>query len=319
MFSDSFWASLNRLSGSMVDFVIVVLVLFAGKLFYNMTTKRNIGAELTQKDNPALAVALAGYLLGLGIAVSGGLTVPEFGPYPWVSTAIAGAVAVLMMRISLCLNDKLIMFTFSNDKEIIEDRNVGTGLVEAGGCIATGLMLRGVLTGVSNSPTDKLLDVGIYFLVGQSILIVASFLFQKLLLRDIYSDLENNDNQAIGAAFGGYLVAIGLIAMASLEGATSNILGELPTIGVVSVFGIILMVALRLIFDKVLLGGSLSRELKSKNVGAGAVAAASFVAVALLYSSAIDPADKKPSVVIQPAVLKVDTSEPVIVTEPKDK
>jgi uncharacterized membrane protein YjfL (UPF0719 family) len=94
---------------------------------------------------------------------------------------------------------------------------------------------------------------------------------------------------AAGLSFGGFLVAIGIITKVSLTGASSNILTEIVTTTMLATSGLFLLVLVRIIADRVILPSSkLSKEVAvDKNVAAGAVAAASFVSVALAFSYAV--------------------------------
>jgi len=72
-------------------------------------------------------------------------------------------------------------------------------------------------------------------------------------------------------------------------GATPNLLAETLTTLVLAVAGAVLLVLTRTTVDKLILPKSpLSKEVAvDKNPAAGAVAAASFIAVAIIYSVAV--------------------------------
>lgn len=274
-------------------FGAVIAMLFLGKFVYNRTTKFDFDQELTEKDNSAFSATLAGYIGGLAVALSGTLQATGQGVYwDWLGIWVAGMIAIILMRLGVLINDKLILYKFDNDKEIIEDRNLGAGFVVAGSCLATGFMLAGIMTTNSLSFVDRILDVGIYWAIGQAILVLGGVAFQWFTKYNMHYELEENDNAAVGLMFGGYLVALGIIANAALRGATSNIVAELPTIAIWTVTGMALLAIMKVITDKVVLPRSpLSVEVaEQKNVGAGGVAAASFLAIALLFGTAVNPA-----------------------------
>ena len=52
-------------------FVVAILILWCAKVVYDITTKYSFDEELVEKDNSAVGVSLAGYLLGIGFALKG--------------------------------------------------------------------------------------------------------------------------------------------------------------------------------------------------------------------------------------------------------
>lgn len=271
-------------------FGILVILLFLGKAIFNRTTKYNIDDELTNRDNPAFGIALAAFFVGIAIALTG--TLHGVGEHPlddFINMGIYGVLTLGLVRLSILINDRLILHKFSVHDEITRDHNCGTAFVVGGGCIATGFMLSGALTGESISPIRGVLDLVVYWVVGQVLLVLGGVIFQKITSYDVHHIIEHDDNMAAGLSFGGFLVAIGIITKVSLTGATSNILTEIVTTTMLAASGLLLLILVRIITDRVILPSSkLSKEVaEDKNVAAGAVAAASFVSVALAFSYAV--------------------------------
>ncbi|MCX6968191.1 MAG: hypothetical protein NTZ46_10535, partial [Verrucomicrobia bacterium] len=52
-------------------YAYALVFLFAGKLFYERTSQVGFLEELTERDNPAFGACLAGYLLGITLAITG--------------------------------------------------------------------------------------------------------------------------------------------------------------------------------------------------------------------------------------------------------
>ncbi len=285
--------TVDQIITSMPFFAIVFLLAYLGKAFFDRTTPYIIGEELTVRDNAAFGIAFAGYIVGLGIALSGTVAATGFGDLAGESLTVLvyGTLTVILMRVSIYLNDKAILYKFQVDKEIVVDRNRGTGFVVAGSSIATGFMLRGVLSGHSDTFILGLRDVLIYFVVGQSILIAGGLLFTRFTAYDVHEEIEHDDNTAAGISFGGFLTALGYIAGIALTGATSRVAEETITAFVMALFGIVVLLVARIIADRLLLPASrLSKEVaEDQNTAAGALAAASFLLVALLFAGAVHP------------------------------
>ncbi|MCP5110362.1 MAG: DUF350 domain-containing protein [bacterium] len=285
--------TLMQIVSSMPYFAAVFVLAFFGKWILDKTTPFNISEELTSHDNPAFGVAFAGYIVGLGIALSGSLpgAAAEDMVGELLSILLYGGTTVVLMRISIYLNDKAILYKFHVNEELVRDKNAGTGFVVAGSAVATGFMLKGVLSGHSETVLLGIRDVVIYFVVGQVILVLGALIFTWLTKYDVHEEIERDDNVAAGMSFGGFLAALGFISGTALTGATSLILEESITALVMALFGIVILLAARMIADKVLLPGSpLAKEVaEDQNPAAGAVAAASFLLVAVLFAGSIQP------------------------------
>ncbi|MCW5965590.1 MAG: DUF350 domain-containing protein [Bryobacterales bacterium] len=282
----------EQVMNAMPLFATVFVLAFAAKLFFQKTTHYCIDEELTERDNPAFGVAFGGYITGVAIALSGAL-------FPWegvtlgmelLTIAMFGALAALLMRLSLWINDRAILHQFSVEKELVKDHNLGTGFVVAGSSIATGFMLRGVMAGFSDSVATGLRDTFIYFVVGQAVLIAGGWVYAKTASYGVHDEIEK-DNCAAGISFGGYLAALGYIVSIALTGATSDWVDEIITALVIALVGIVLLVTARVIADYFLLPKSpLAREVaEDRNVAAGVMAATSFLLVAILFAGSLSP------------------------------
>jgi uncharacterized membrane protein YjfL (UPF0719 family) len=267
--------AINEILTKMPNFGLLLVGLILSKYFFDMTTKYKFDTELTENDNPAFGVALAGYLFGSGIALSGAVFGVGFSlTEDAIHIAIMSVLIIVLMRVSVIINDLAILYKFSISKELIEDKNVGTGFVLAGGSIATGCMLNGALR-----------------TIGQVILILGGLLFQAITRYDIHKVIGEDNNLAAGLSFGGFLAAQGIIIRNALYGASSNIVDEIIITSVFAVFGVIILIATRIIVDRVFLPKSpLSKEIAvDRNAAAGTMAAASFIIVAIIFAASISP------------------------------
>lgn len=283
--------TLQKVLVSVPFFAIIALMLFAGKKLFDLTTSYNFQEELTKRDNPAFGVAISGFVLGLAIAL-GGTTYGVGGQSTvdaFLSLAIYGLLAIILMRLSITINDRFVLHRFCVHKEIIEDKNTGTAFVVAGSFVATGFMIAGALTGESISFLAGIIDLLVYWAVGQSLLIFGGWLFQKITPYDVHHTIEHDDNTAAGLSFGGFLVGLGIIMMTSLSGAGSNLLAEIGPTFLIALSGTILLVATRSIIDHLFLPSApLAHEVaREKNAAAGALASTSFIALSWAYSVAI--------------------------------
>ena len=287
----AFLPSINHVLSAIPFFATAFFLAFGARWLFARTTRYCIDEELTVRDNPAFGIAFAGYMVGVAIALSGALSPGEgvaiLGEV--LTIALYGVLTAALMRLSLWINDKAILYRFSIDKELVRDHNSGTGFVVAGSSIATGFMLRGVLSGYSASLLLGLRDVVIYFLVGQLILVAGGWVYARFAGYDVHEEIGDKDNVAAGISLGGYLAALGYIASVALTGASGQWVEETITSLVLAAFGIILLVTARVVADVFLLPKSpLAKEVAvDRNVAAGAVAAAAFLLVAVLFAASV--------------------------------
>ncbi|HAA04032.1 MAG TPA: hypothetical protein DCE18_11725 [Syntrophobacteraceae bacterium] len=283
-------AFLNKMPYFGFLFVLLLLgvLLFRKTLRYNRSDGQPFGfdSELTSRDNPAFGIYFAGYIVGLAVALAG--TLSGLGGdvlEDFTTMTINGLLAIVLMRLSATVNDRLILTRFDDKKEIIEDRNAGTSFVYVGSFMATGLMINGVLTGESESLAFMVRDIVIYWVVGQIILILGGRVFQIISHYDVQAVIEK-DNVAAGICFGFFLAALGGVARMALAGASSEIWTDLVSVVVFATLGTFLLCAGRFAADKVMLPTSpLDHEIADDgNTGAAAVVAAVFSSIAILLA-----------------------------------
>lgn len=275
--------SIDQVVTALIYLVAVFFLFFVGKFIYDKLNRKFVlREELLQKDNFAVAIALVGYYLGLLFAVGGVLMGPStYWLDDLLDILFYGIVAIVLLNLSAYINDKIILYKFDSTKEIIEDRNVGTGVVQAANHIAVGLIIYGAISGQGGD----LITAGVFWVLGQVVLILASLIYNLITPFDIHDEIEK-DNVAVGVAFAGMLISLGNVIRIGLAGDFISWEANLIQFGSFVVFGLILLPVLRLITDKILLPGeSLTAELvhqKTPNVGAGAIEAFSYIAASFL-------------------------------------
>jgi uncharacterized membrane protein YjfL (UPF0719 family) len=284
---------LNRIGWSIPLFAVAFAAVWFAKVFYQWTERFKFADELTEKDNPAFGAALAGYLIGVTIALTGAFpSQPATNSHGLLFAlgvlACQGLLAALLMRTSVWLVGRFVLYKFGVDDEMIRDRNVGAGTVLAGGCIAAGLVLHGALSGESNSALNAIRDLLVFWAAGQVILVGGAWLFIHAVRFDVGKVIQEN-NVPAGFSLGGFLVAVGIIVNAALSGASSDLGSELLVTFVCSLLGLGLLVCSAIIGARVFLPHSpISKEIAvDKNPAAGLISAAAFIAAALLLARVI--------------------------------
>ena len=260
-----------------IGFVVVALVfLYLAKGLFDLVTPYHLNVQLSEKNNPAVGLVLFGYLIGVIAVISGtfsgdeplaptlGNFIHDLGP-----VALYGALGMVLLLISGVINDKLILYQFTNTDEIVEKRNVSVAAIVCATYIGSGLIIAG-----SIHASLDIVTALIAFGLGQVGLVMFALIYEWATSYDNQKELGENQNTAVGISFGGNLLAYSLILMQGVSMDLGEISGwgdRLLYFGYYVVAGAILLPLLRILNDRVFLPGvRLDDEIVTgRNVNAG--------------------------------------------------
>ena len=258
---------------------------FIGKIAYQLIHRNiNVKSELVEKDNLAFAVAHTGYFVGLLLAICSAV----IGPSRDLVTDIIdiftyGGISIVLLNLSVIINDRIVLRKFSVFKEIIEDRNVGTGVVEAASAVATGLIILGAVSGEGGS----WITAAVFWLSGQVLLLLTAFIYNLITPYDLHEYIEK-DNIGAGIGFAGALIAIGNLIRFALMPDFESWIESYINIGVDVGIGLIFLPVVRFLTDKILLPGrNLTDEIinqEHSNIGAALVEAFAYIGGSVLIT-----------------------------------
>ena len=271
-----------------IIYILASFVLFfVGKIVYQLFHPRvKVSYELVENDNLSFAVAHVGYFIGLLLAIGSAVLGESDGLISdLINIAIYGALSIVLLNLSLIINDKLILSKFDLKKEILEEKNLGTGIVEGANAIATGLIVLGAIHGEGHGTGGPILTAVIYWLLGQVILFVATLVYNLITPYDIHDHIEKG-NVAVAIGYSGAIIAIAnLIRFALMHDFESWVI-TLEDVGIDVLIGLLFLPIARLMTDKILLPGQkLTDEIVNQehpNVGAGLVEAFAYVGGSML-------------------------------------
>lgn len=275
------------LSSSPLYFVLALVLVFVSRLLKSLSSRIDLDAELTTRDNKALALETAGYFLAVMIVIGSTFRsspAPDDVPI-WndlLASALWSVIAILLLLLSSRINDRLLLRRFDNRTEIIDDRNVGTGAVVAGTYLGTAMIISASLQGTTGGGFGiELLDTLVFFGIGQLSFILLGALYQMVSRYDIHGEIED-DSAAAGIAFGMNLLAMGLILGAEIASSDS-----LVALAIWAVAGVLLLLFGRVLVDRFLLPGSpLDHEIaKDRNWGAALIEGAAALGLAFIINS----------------------------------
>ena len=298
---DAFIDTLQAFPRGLGFVALGIIVLLLAKLVRDMVTSYRIDEEVTEKNNVAVALRLSGYLTAVILVFLGALYQPQtliavdgFGfdraygeeVLRVFIYSIAGIVALNLVRL---LIDRLILYKFSVDNEVVRDQNVGTGAAEFGLYVATGLLIAGAVAGEGGSTElEAALTALAFFGMGLGLLVLFALFYQITTPFDIHSEIEGK-NTAAGIAFGGNLIAIGLVTLKALFGDFVSWSESIAVFLTFAVIGFVLLYALRILIDLLILPTvRISNALsEGRNVGVAFIESAVVISAALILFLAI--------------------------------
>ena len=274
--------SVDQIVAGFVYLAVILVLLAVGKWVYDALHRRFVlRVELLEKDNLALAVTVAGYYLGLVIVLGGVVSGPASVSLldDVIGLVIFGALAIVLLNLSAWVNDRLVFSRFDNEREIVEDRNVGVGILEGANYVAVGLITAGAMSGEGGMASGL-----VFWVTGLAALVVAGVLYDRITSYDLHDRIEAG-NVAVAVAFAGVLVGFGNVIRLAGEGDFVSWNESLTEFGYYLVVGLVLLPLVRLFADKVLLPGArLADELVKErpNLGAGVIEGVSYLAASML-------------------------------------
>jgi uncharacterized membrane protein YjfL (UPF0719 family) len=268
---------------------LAFLIFLIGKIVYQFLHRGfNVKQELVNKDNLAFSLAHVGYFTGLLITIGSAIVGPSSGLLnDVIDISVYGLLGVVLLNISVFVTDKILLRSFSVEKEIIEDQNAGTGAIEGAVSISSGLVIFGAVTGESTSFVMGISTAVAFWLVGQFALILTSRVYNFITPYNIHEHIEK-DNIAVGIGYGGAVIAMGNLIRFGLAGDFVSWGVSLSEAGLEILVGLLLLPVMRFLTDKILLPGQrLTDEIinqEKPNIGASLIEAFAYIGGSVLIT-----------------------------------
>ena len=293
---DAFIDTLETIPRGLVYVALGLAILTLSKFARDILTPYRIDEQVTKSRNLAVSLRLSGYLVGIVLVFLGALYQPflvttqeglgfnrEFGE-DVLEVFLYSLVGIVALNIVRIIVNRLVLYKFDIEKQIVEGQNVGAGAVEFGIYIATGLLIGGAASGEGGGPDTALA----FFGMGLVVLIIFALFYQLTTPFDIHKEIEG-DNTAVGIALGSNLVAMGIVIFKAVFGNFNGWNEALASFFVFVVIGFVLLFVLRLMIDVLLLPkAKISNELAvERNVGVAFVESSIVISSALILFFAI--------------------------------
>jgi uncharacterized membrane protein YjfL (UPF0719 family) len=278
---------LDGLLTTLTYIAVSFLLFFIGKIAYQLFHPRvKVAYELVENDNLAFAFAHVGYFIGLLLSIGSVMLGESEGLVnDLMGIGIYGLLSIVLLNLSLIINDKIILSNFDLKKEIFDDKNVGTGIVEGANAIATGLVVMGAITGEGYGESGPIVNVLVYWILGQVILFVTSKIYNLMTSYDVHYHIERG-NIAVAVGYSGAIIAIGNLINNALAHDFDSWMVTVQDVGFNVIVGFAFLPIARFLTDKILLPGQkLTDEIVNQedpNVGAAIVEAFAYVGGSML-------------------------------------
>lgn len=268
------------------EILIGFLIFWMGQFAYQRIFRRlELNLELFVRDNPAVAIALTGYYLGLVVALAGVLDKEgETWQDKLLFLVSYGASAILLMLAGAWVGDRLILRRCDCVREIRDEQNVGAAAAEAGMHVANGLILSAALAGQSGSWLVGL----VCWAIGLGVLVLASLIYPRMAGYSVFGEIRKRNNPAAGVALAGLLIGTGNTVRVAFTPEFQSWAVSLPQYILILLLCLVALAAIRWIADLVLVPGvKISDEIVHQavpNLGAGLIEAFAYIAGSFLIA-----------------------------------
>lgn len=227
---------------------IVIAFLWIAKKLSELQTDRMIDLVIEEDNNLAVSLRQLGLYVGIAIGMVGAITGPDLGDYETTTKRLLvdGALVTSFLLVAKWINDHFILPYIDNDDEVFIEKNLAVGIIEFGGYFATGLIAYGSMSG-EGGPWWSSVP---YFFLGQTALLVFVRVYERFVA--IRTEVKKG-NAAAGVLIAGMLTAYGFILSASIAGPFMGWMADLESFGTSAVVGIILVLVLQRVVDKLFL------------------------------------------------------------------
>lgn len=275
----------------LIDMIVAILLL--GGIRFTMGFLGNVDTkdELSQKDNFAYGISMAGGVAAMGIALSGAITGELAGSYgtELIGMFVYGFLGLILIKAGRYIHDKYALPKF-NKHELILKRNLSVGIVDAASVIATAIVVRAALIWVEGIDVQTFIALISAWIVSQVMLVIITRLFERQYGNNsgltFQATLEEGQ-LALAIRYTGYLISTAMSVTAASYFVEYNAQEIWIGISQWAIMSVLLMVALTIltmIAKLIVLWGINRREEveDQANIGIATIELATSFSIALL-------------------------------------
>jgi len=259
---------------------LYVVIFLLAKWTKDFFTPYKISDELAKNDNFSIALCMSGYYLATAAIFIGALSGPSHGfTKDLILVAEYSLLGLVFLNVSRFINEKIVLRKFCDTEQLVKEHNLSVGAVHFGTYLATGLIAAAAVSGQGGG----VLSATVFFVLGQISLFIFSFVYNFFTPYNIHEELEKK-NVAVGVAYGGTLVALGIIILNGVAGDFVNWQEDLTLFAIANVMAFVFLPVARFLMDKLVMPGyDLGKEIRDdKNLGAGILEATVAISFAVI-------------------------------------
>jgi hypothetical protein len=173
-------AQSSSLSGYLlIDMAVAILLLGGIRFTMGIIGKVDTKDELSQKDNFAYGISMAGGVAAMGVALSGAITGELAGSYLIELTGmfVYGFAGLLLIKAGRYIHDKFALPDLHKHEQILQ-RNLSVGIVDAASVLATAIVVRAALIWVEGIDLHTFIALFSAWIVSQIMLVIITRIFE---------------------------------------------------------------------------------------------------------------------------------------------
>ncbi|MBS3798233.1 hypothetical protein [Pseudoalteromonas sp. BDTF-M6] len=208
-----------------ICFAAIALVLFLLRIYTQIKARQTLSEELAQRDNFALGISYASYLLSLVLVI--GYLLDDFSlavmkQAPWKVPFLL-LLMLLFIKVGQAIHRKWILSRFNEEKAILK-QNVCAAMVDSGMLLGNSIVVIGLVNWSQTNSLYSLLVVSVSFLMLQCMFALDSKIREARFAKfNQGASLQNNfnlENTSIGIRYAGKSLGLALAIYAGLASAT---------------------------------------------------------------------------------------------------
>ncbi len=202
-----------------IDMAVAMFFLGCIRYMMGLFNKLDTTDELATKDNFAFGISMAGGVAAMGIALSGAITGEVAGSYKieLIGMLSYGIAALILIKAGRYIHDKFALPSF-NKQELIGNRNIAVGLVDAASAIATAIVVRAAIIWVEGISVDTFIALTCVWIVSQVMLVIITRIFEWRYSKNngiTFQTALVNEHLALSIRYSGYLISTAMSVTAA--------------------------------------------------------------------------------------------------------
>ncbi|EWH10830.1 hypothetical protein DS2_06051 [Catenovulum agarivorans DS-2] len=278
-----------------IDLVIAIALLSLMRFISGLWAKVNTTHELSEKDNFAFGISIAGGIIAMGIVLTGAITGEAANSYLAEAIGVAsyGLVGLSLIKIGRFIHDKVSLHHIDKAEQIRQE-NISVAIVDAAAVIATAIIIRSVLLWVEGINAYTFIAIVSGFAVSQAVLVFVTRLREHQYAKNnqdaSFQQALLDGQTALAIRHAGHMIATALAVKAAsyfLIYQPTEILGNLiGWLGISLAMAAVIYVLNKLARAIILMGINTSVEVdQQENIGVAAAEFAIVVSIALITVS----------------------------------